>query len=106
MSEEPLARLIAFLRAELDRPLPDELRREYAARLARASSEAPGVDDAPVESLGLDRRWTTALRRAGVETVGQVARMDDAERQALPNVGPYALDLLKQALDARAATDD
>lgn len=52
-SDDPYARLTAFLRSELERSLPEALRADYRALLIRLL----GADSSPVEALGLSKRW-------------------------------------------------
>ncbi|MGI5269126.1 hypothetical protein ACQEUU_08255 [Nonomuraea sp. CA-218870] len=68
------------------------------AALASAAERADGAGDLP-KAIG--RPATRALVGAGITTLDQVARLSDAELGALHGVGPKAVRILREALDAR-----
>lgn len=83
------------MRDELERDdLPAGLRGEYERLTASVASR----ESMPVDSLPLPPRARSALLRADVATVGDVARMRDDELAALPGIGGGYL------LELRAAT--
>jgi hypothetical protein len=72
---------------------------ELAARATAADQAgAGGVGDLP-KAIG--RPATRALANAGITTLDQVAALSDAEIAALHGVGPKAVKLLREALEAR-----
>ncbi|MDA0632975.1 hypothetical protein OUY22_06050 [Nonomuraea sp. MCN248] len=68
------------------------------AALASAAESADRAGDLP-KAIG--RPATRALAGAGITTLDQVARLSDAELGALHGVGPKAVRILREALDAR-----
>lgn len=93
------ARLARFLREELARDdLPVHVRDEYERRLEAAGVSPPPPADASVDLLELTPRTRTALKRAGIRTVGELAALSDGERAALPNIGPLFLSDIRIAL--------
>jgi DNA-directed RNA polymerase alpha subunit len=90
-------RLRAFLSDELRRDdLPAELRTRYEHWCAL---DTPAVSsDTPLDQLALSPRVRTALRRAGIETAGDLLAMPEADRAALPYVGPQFLADIRVAL--------
>ncbi|GAB3647108.1 helix-hairpin-helix domain-containing protein [Glycomyces tarimensis] len=72
---------------------------ELAAKASTAEQAGAGeVGDLP---KGIGRPATRALANAGITTLDQVARLSDADLKALHGVGPKAVRMLREALDAR-----
>ncbi|WP_026931941.1 hypothetical protein [Glycomyces tenuis] len=69
-----------------------------AAAAAAERAEAGAVGDLP-KAIG--RPATRALADAGITALDQVAELSDAELGALHGVGPKAVRILREALDAR-----
>ncbi|MBQ0958946.1 hypothetical protein KAK06_08235 [Ideonella sp. 4Y11] len=67
------AACVAWLPAEPPPPPPRPARR--------------GLRDWPIDALGLSLRCELALRRAGIETLGALARLDERGLLALPHLG-------------------
>lgn len=77
---------------------------EYLFGLLRSEAAAPGeLDQEParlLNSLHLPRRTTNALRRAGVYTVDQLLRMDEAQLTRIRGLGPQGLATLRSLTPA------
>ncbi|MCH7232493.1 hypothetical protein L0U85_16765 [Glycomyces sp. L485] len=72
---------------------------ELAARASAAEKAGAGeVGDLP-KAIG--RPATRALANAGVTTLDQVAGLSDSELKGLHGVGPRAVRILREALEAR-----
>lgn len=67
----------------------------------RAASVVPELERIPIDSLDLTSRTFNALKRAYIDTVGQVLTMNDGDLLALRNFGDKALDELHQKLQAK-----
>jgi hypothetical protein len=61
------------------------------------------LDNASISVLGLTTRVYNALRRAGVDTVGQLARMSSEQMQGVTNIGEKSLAEIEEKLDAYEA---
>lgn len=61
----------------------------------------PELDRIPIDSLDLSSRTFNALKRAYIDTVSQVLKMNDNDLLALRNFGQKALDELHERLQAR-----
>ncbi|ADU50564.1 sigma-70 region 4 domain protein [Thermaerobacter marianensis DSM 12885] len=73
--------------------------------LARAGRYDPGrfpdaVRNLAIDDLGLSQRAYRALRRAGVQTVGQLLELGEAGLRRLRGLGPRSLDEICHRLDA------
>lgn len=72
---------------------------ELAARASAAEKAGAGeVGDLP---KGIGQPATQALANAGITGLDQVAELSDSELKALHGVGPKAVTILREALDAR-----
>lgn len=72
---------------------------ELAARASAADKAGAGeVGDLP-KAIG--RPATQALANAGITTLEQVAELSDSELNALHGVGPKAVRIIREALEAR-----
>jgi DNA-directed RNA polymerase subunit alpha len=87
----------------------DELRGEGAVA---AVDGAPGAEAAPVpgadgldeiliEELELGVRSYNCLKRAGIQTVGELVRKSDSELNAIPNFGRKSIEEVQETLRAR-----
>jgi DNA-directed RNA polymerase subunit alpha len=88
----------------------DELRGEGA--LAAANGAGGGADAAPVpgadgldeiliEELELGVRSYNCLKRAGIQTVGELVRKSESELNAIPNFGRKSIEEVQETLRAR-----
>jgi hypothetical protein len=69
-------------------------------RTRRPADPLEEIARAPIDSLGLSTRPWTSLRRAGLETVGQLVQMDEAALLALPRFGRKSLLEVERVLGA------
>jgi DNA-directed RNA polymerase subunit alpha len=88
----------------------DELRGEgalVAGDGAGAPGEAPpvpgadGLDEILIEELELGVRSYNCLKRAGIQTVGELVRKSESELNAIPNFGRKSIEEVQETLRAR-----
>jgi DNA-directed RNA polymerase subunit alpha len=60
-----------------------------------------GMDDILIEELELGVRSYNCLKRAGVQTVGDLIQKTESELNAIPNFGRKSIEEVKETLDAR-----
>src|SRR5881275_837284 len=107
--------LIKSLAIFTDAERLEELRAEgdgYAAEAAaagpRAGRSPDGMDDILIEELELGVRSYNCLKRAGIQTVGELLQKSESELNAIPNFGRKSIEevvetLKSRGLDLRAA---
>ena len=66
-----------------------------------AARSANGMDDILIEELELGVRSYNCLKRAGVQTVGDLVQKSESELNAIPNFGRKSIEEVKETLDAR-----
>ncbi len=66
-----------------------------------ALPSADGMDDILIEELELGVRSYNCLKRAGVQTVGDLVQKSESELNAIPNFGRKSIEEVKETLDAR-----
>ena len=71
-----------------------------AAAPARASS-SDGMDDILIEELELGVRSYNCLKRAGIQTVGDLLERSESELNAIPNFGRKSIEEVNETLRAR-----
>ena len=59
------------------------------------------MDDILIEELELGVRSYNCLKRAGIQTVGDLVQKSDSELAAIPNFGRKSIEEVKETLDAR-----
>jgi DNA-directed RNA polymerase subunit alpha len=87
----------------------DELRGEGAVVVAEngGPGEAPpvpgadGLDEILIEELELGVRSYNCLKRAGIQTVGELIRKSESELNAIPNFGRKSIEEVEETLRAR-----
>ena len=93
----------------------DELRGEGVAVIADGGPAAPagapaeaapvpgadGLDEILIEELELGVRSYNCLKRAGVQTVGELVRKSESELNAIPNFGRKSIEEVQETLRAR-----
>jgi DNA-directed RNA polymerase subunit alpha len=92
----------------------DELRGEGSAAIAAgngggagaAEAAAPvpgadGLDEILIEELELGVRSYNCLKRAGIQTVGELVRKSESELNAIPNFGRKSIEEVQETLRAR-----
>src|SRR5215217_6523898 len=87
----------------------DELRGEGAiaatdgagAGEAAAVPGADGLDEILIEELELGVRSYNCLKRAGIQTVGELVRKSESELNAIPNFGRKSIEEVQETLRAR-----
>ncbi len=90
----------------------DELRGEGAvvagdgigAAAAADAAQVPGVDgldEILIEELELGVRSYNCLKRAGIQTVGELVRKSESELNAIPNFGSKSIEEVQETLRAR-----
>jgi DNA-directed RNA polymerase subunit alpha len=73
-----------------------------AALAGDGAGGAPGgVDDILIEELELGVRSYNCLKRAGVQTVGDLIQKSESELNAIPNFGRKSIEEVKETLEAR-----
>ena len=65
------------------------------------SSSANGMDDILIEELELGVRSYNCLKRAGIQTVGELVDKSESELNAIPNFGRKSIEEVIETLDAR-----
>jgi DNA-directed RNA polymerase subunit alpha len=70
---------------------------EAAAATAAAGAEG---DDRLIEELEIGVRAYNCLKRAGIQTIGDLVQKSDSELKAIPNFGERSIDEVKEALTA------
>jgi DNA-directed RNA polymerase subunit alpha len=70
------------------------------AEPARGPS-ADGMDDILIEELELGVRSYNCLKRAGVQTIGDLVQKSESELSAIPNFGRKSIDEVKETLRVR-----
>ncbi|MGH2993868.1 MAG: DNA-directed RNA polymerase subunit alpha [Solirubrobacterales bacterium] len=72
-----------------------------AAEAAIAAAGAPPEgDDRLIEELEIGVRAYNCLKRAGIQTIGDLVQKSDSELKAIPNFGERSIDEVKEALTA------
>ena len=87
----------------------DELRGEGAIAVtdgagggeAAAVPGADGLDEILIEELELGVRSYNCLKRAGIQTVGELVRKSESELNAIPNFGRKSIEEVQETLRAR-----
>jgi DNA-directed RNA polymerase subunit alpha len=67
----------------------------------RAGATAGGMDDILIEELELGVRSYNCLKRAGIQTVGDLVQKSESELNAIPNFGRKSIEEVKETLEAR-----
>jgi DNA-directed RNA polymerase subunit alpha len=81
---------------------PGALEAAFGAGPAGAPSRAPNaMDDILIEELELGVRSYNCLKRAGIQTVGDLVSKTEAELNAIPNFGKKSIDEVVETLHAR-----
>jgi DNA-directed RNA polymerase subunit alpha len=103
--------LIKYLAIFTDADRVDALRESGAALVggsdglgadgAGGAGGAGGMDDILIEELELGVRSYNCLKRAGVQTVGDLIQKSESELNAIPNFGRKSIEEVKETLDAR-----
>jgi len=100
--------LIKSLAIFTDAERLEELRAEgdgYAAEAAaagpRAGRSPDGMDDILIEELELGVRSYNCLKRAGIQTVGELLQKSESELNAIPNFGRKSIEEVIETLHAR-----
>jgi DNA-directed RNA polymerase subunit alpha len=100
--------LIKYLAIFTDADKVEALRDQGAALVAGADGlggdGAPGatpMDDILIEELELGVRSYNCLKRAGIQTVGDLVQKSESELAAIPNFGRKSIEEVKETLEAR-----
>ena len=102
--------LIKYLAIFSEPERVDALRDQGAALIGDAAlagtaggpaRSADGMDDILIEELELGVRSYNCLKRAGVQTVGDLVQKSESELNAIPNFGRKSIEEVKETLDAR-----
>jgi DNA-directed RNA polymerase subunit alpha len=73
-----------------------------AAAGPQAAGRAPGgMDDILIEELELGVRSYNCLKRAGIQTVGELLQKSESELNAIPNFGRKSIEEVIETLEAR-----
>jgi DNA-directed RNA polymerase subunit alpha len=85
-----------------DTGAPGALEAAFAGGPAGAPSRPPNaMDDILIEELELGVRSYNCLKRAGIQTVGDLVSKTEAELNAIPNFGKKSIDEVVETLHAR-----
>src|SRR3954452_7559746 len=79
----------------------DYLGEPAAAGPAAARSAGDGMDDILIEELELGVRSYNCLKRAGIQTVGDLLQKSESELNAIPNFGRKSIEEVIETLRAR-----
>ena len=83
-------------------PMRDaERRRRWPARPATGRRSNNGLDEILIEELELGVRSYNCLKRAGVQTVGDLVRKTRSELNAIPNFGSKSIEEVIETLHSR-----
>ena len=101
--------LIKYLAIFTDADRVEALRDQGAAAVAGACGRGDGVgapgaggmDEILIEELELGVRSYNCLKRAGIQTVGDLVQKSESELAAIPNFGRKSIEEVKETLDAR-----
>jgi DNA-directed RNA polymerase subunit alpha len=74
---------------------------EPAAAGPQAGRAPAGMDDILIEELELGVRSYNCLKRAGIQTVGDLLQKSESELAAIPNFGRKSIEEVIETLDAR-----
>ncbi len=72
-----------------------------APEAAGAGPSADGLDEILIEELELGVRSYNCLKRAGIQTVGELVRKSESELNAIPNFGRKSVEEVQETLRAR-----
>ena len=73
-----------------------------AAAGPQPGGRAPGgMDDILIEELELGVRSYNCLKRAGIQTVGELLQKSESELNAIPNFGRKSIEEVIETLEAR-----
>jgi DNA-directed RNA polymerase subunit alpha len=72
-----------------------------APEAAAAVPGADGLDEILIEELELGVRSYNCLKRAGIQTVGELVRKSESELNAIPNFGRKSIEEVQETLRAR-----
>ena len=72
-----------------------------AGAVGAPARSADGMDDILIEELELGVRSYNCLKRAGVQTVGDLVQKSESELNAIPNFGRKSIEEVKETLEAR-----
>ena len=72
-----------------------------SAGVASAARPASGMDEILIEELELGVRSYNCLKRAGIQTVGDLVGKSEGELAAIPNFGKKSIDEVVETLQAR-----
>jgi DNA-directed RNA polymerase subunit alpha len=86
---------------ELRGAMPGVLEPGAAGGPAAAQRPASGMDDILIEELELGVRSYNCLKRAGIQTVGDLVSKSEGELAAIPNFGRKSIDEVVETLQAR-----
>jgi DNA-directed RNA polymerase subunit alpha len=100
--------LIKYLAIFTDADRVDALRDQGAALVTGEAGlggdgggPGTGMDDILIEELELGVRSYNCLKRAGIQTVGDLVQKSESELAAIPNFGRKSIEEVKETLDAR-----
>jgi DNA-directed RNA polymerase subunit alpha len=82
-------------------PVPPVASDALASPAGEAGAAANGLDEILIEELELGVRSYNCLKRAGVQTVGDLVRKSRAELNAIPNFGQKSIEEVIETLHAR-----
>jgi DNA-directed RNA polymerase subunit alpha len=80
-----------------------QLEAQQAGSIVNGATSGPGgpMDDILIEELELGVRSYNCLKRAGIQTIGDLVSKSEAELNAIPNFGKKSIDEVIETLHAR-----
>ena len=80
-----------------------QLEAQQAGAIVNGATSGPGgpMDDILIEELELGVRSYNCLKRAGIQTIGDLVSKSEAELNAIPNFGKKSIDEVIETLHAR-----
>ena len=82
-------------------PVPPVQSDGFSAPGGNGDAAANGLDEILIEELELGVRSYNCLKRAGIQTVGDLVQKSESELAAIPNFGRKSIEEVKETLDAR-----
>jgi DNA-directed RNA polymerase subunit alpha len=92
---------VKWLTGEMNGAGPEGEQAEASPRRAPAPD---GMDEILIEELELGVRSYNCLKRAGVQTVGELLQKSESELNAIPNFGRKSIEEVIETLEARGLT--
>jgi DNA-directed RNA polymerase subunit alpha len=73
-------------------------------KLGRDPAHGEAVYDVPIEELELGVHSYNCLKRAGIETIGDLVPKTESELAAIPNLGKTSIEEIRETLQTHGLT--